>query len=639
MRERTNVMGDREGDGKEQRTAVCYRHCLLLATTMSKPTSTSSLLSLPPELIVRILACLTLSDLVSCRRACKCLNAIIKTTTLLQYLIETQVAGVEDNPASSLALVDRLRLLRARETAWHHLQSSRTTPIEVKHFPSSIYDLTGGVFLLGESLRWTFGAWRSTDSLRFVRLPAVADSADSHSNVSRQDSPWSRIELKGNIMDVGLAVQEHDLIAVVTFTYPPLDATEPLAAVDLHLLKISTGAYHPAASQPVIHVSDLSIIPGQCGVSIEIVGDTLGILVYLRFLTNTPGSAIFHTYDWKSGKQKQFRNASARHYNSFTFLSPDAIVLPNLTENTLELCPLTGASPHSDGTSPVPLATACSLALPQLTFGSTLLQMWCRSEPNPVCETTRFTDRDQAPFRPDPADAIMIFNPFMQDWQHQLHSYSLIVHRSTLLKMLYNPPPVPSHLLPVHFMPTPVGMASEGDAEASSSKVPWKAWGPSVCRWFDAHDLVTRWITTTCGQRYVTITRRTPARIRVLDFNQLSIRRLMHEKRHVMVENHTSEPETPCTPHYVDPETQAGVYFVLGAENLSSEVFEEEVTSALPYMATTTFQVYEYESVLIDEERLIGLKLDEMRSNIDQLVVHSIGPQLSRLESNSLSGF
>lgn len=78
-----------------------------------------------------------------------------------------------------------------------------------------------------------------------------------------------------------------------------------MAEVKIHLIKMSTGEPHPVASQPVIGVPRMPFLPGNCSVSIEIVGDTLGVLFNLsRFLHgHGAGAAItFLLYNWKTGK-------------------------------------------------------------------------------------------------------------------------------------------------------------------------------------------------------------------------------------------------------------------------------------------------------------------------------------------------
>lgn len=84
-----------------------------------------------------------------------------------------------------------------------------------------------------------------------------------------------------------------------------LNANQFLAEMRVHLIEISTGEYHSAASQPIIELPHMPFLPGNCSVSIEIVGDTLGILFNLSRLLHGLGAgpAIkFFLYNWKTGK-------------------------------------------------------------------------------------------------------------------------------------------------------------------------------------------------------------------------------------------------------------------------------------------------------------------------------------------------
>ena len=188
----------------------------MTATMITSPVPPAcSLLSLPTELIVRILSLLPCPALLNFRRTSRFFRAIVDTDTSLQYDIELFAAGALHNPAgaSHLALADCLRLLKERERSWHRLEFSRVVEVQVPHPPSSIYDLTGGIFLLGESYSRRLPTWRPTDATRHIDLRAALLSSDA--NVL--DGPWLRIDVKSKIMDVGIAAQEHDLIAIVTY--------------------------------------------------------------------------------------------------------------------------------------------------------------------------------------------------------------------------------------------------------------------------------------------------------------------------------------------------------------------------------------------------------------------------------------
>ncbi|KAF9804393.1 hypothetical protein IEO21_09405 [Rhodonia placenta] len=538
--------------------------------------------NLPPELLAYILAYLPLPGLAACLSVNRRLHDIIVSDVLLQYIVELRAAGVENNssPSCRLTIADRLRMLRQREQAWECLEFGRITSIPVKHNPSGIYDLTGGLFLLGESRSPTR---TGTDALHFVRLlSAISDSEESEGEYIAADAKWSRIDLGAHIVDIGLAVQEHDLIAIVTYKYWTPMSSNFMAAIDVHLMKLSSGEYHPAASHGTIHVADIPFAPGYCSVSVEIVGHTMGIL--LNFL-----------------KDEEVI------YNAFAFLAPDIIVAPNIESNTLDICriPL-GNEP--EGTEPSALVPACRLALPPLQANCVWFGIWCRSEPNPIVPGSGAFDRGSNPFYSDSAEAIMLFNFMAVDASQIMRLFSMVVHRSSLLAQL---PPLSEVQLPTN-----------NEEPALPPEIDWDAWGPPLCRWFDTNDLSTRWITTTCGQRYVTQGPQDLATIMVLDFNQKAIRRSLSRRGFLQ------SPSAPMQVRKVlssDPVSDITVSYEIGGGELESRVFVSPVKSYLPYMAVTKKKDYEYNSVMLDEGVLIGLQLDD-ESDIEKLVVHSIAP-------------
>ena len=91
-----------------------------------------------------------------------------------------------------------------------NLSDKKVLPLS--HNPSGIYDLTGGVLLLGER-RHTEGN-TGTDSVHTVRL----HSAFEEKAVTQTSKLWSHLDLGKQVIDVGLAIQEHDLIAIVTYS-------------------------------------------------------------------------------------------------------------------------------------------------------------------------------------------------------------------------------------------------------------------------------------------------------------------------------------------------------------------------------------------------------------------------------------
>ena len=237
----------------------------------------------------------------------------------------------------------------------------------------------------------------------------------------------------------------------------------------------------------------------------------------------------------------------------------------------------------------------------------------------------------------------------VQGWHECL---TLIVHTSALLAMLASVEAVP---------------------DPPDRRVVWAAWGPRACRWLETSFGASRWITTTCGQRYVTVEEDAAedesarATIVVFDFNPHTIRRLAtrHRKqrrrhRRLGLSAGPPQPEAPVKdeeaqtaqgleplPHYepqaalwaafenedivralaqaaaeateplipfTDPETHVIGQIQCEPTVLTSipadyKIFEETVRTALPYVQLSSYETYGYGAVLLDRNVIIGVKV------------------------------
>jgi hypothetical protein len=114
--------------------------------------------------------------------------------------------AVSDEMRSGLGYPERLRILENREEAWATLDFRRTVQVSVPFHSTGVYDLTGGAFLLGtRPLR--AADHPSTVGYSYLSLPSLSED---------EEVEWKGFNLGVPILDVGLAVHEHDLIAVLT---------------------------------------------------------------------------------------------------------------------------------------------------------------------------------------------------------------------------------------------------------------------------------------------------------------------------------------------------------------------------------------------------------------------------------------
>ncbi|KAM6489619.1 hypothetical protein JOM56_014941 [Amanita muscaria] len=268
-------------------------------------------LTLLRELTERIFLLLDTKSVLKCRLVNREFNAIIQSSTLVQYHLACKAAGVVDNPQSPLSYAERFEALKKREDAWRNLEPVFETTIKAFDQPAPLYELSSGNYCLSDKDR---------KNLYYCRLPS-----------SPQDNPqWFRNpghgpgqNWSGSIVEIGMAVYEHDLVVNVISSEVGNQAGMQQHSLDLVLLKFSTGEYHPLARRPLIHVQRSP--SARPFTFIRIVGDNLALLVHAQ-----DGSKLF-VFDWKTGHKRLQHKATENTYNysSLVFVSPELLLVPN----------------------------------------------------------------------------------------------------------------------------------------------------------------------------------------------------------------------------------------------------------------------------------------------------------------------
>ena len=165
-----------------------------------------SLLDFPPELVTRILLSLSPLDIISCRRTCRVLYDLCSNSTF-RYIIKMERSAVSDDMGPGLPYPERLRILEKREEAWAMLDFHRSVNIPVPMNRSSHWDFTGGALLLGTAP--DFEDPFLTVGHSYVTLPSLSDALD-------QKFEWKKHTFETEVIDIGLAVHEHNMIAALT---------------------------------------------------------------------------------------------------------------------------------------------------------------------------------------------------------------------------------------------------------------------------------------------------------------------------------------------------------------------------------------------------------------------------------------
>ena len=112
------------------------------------------------------------------------------------------------------AILSRATFSSADGMRWANLNFSKSVQVTVPFESTGIYDFTGGAFLLGTRLHITRP--RPAIGYSYVTLPSLSSTETEEQNLK-----WHGLGLGIQILDVGLAVHGHDLIALLTAYVSP----------------------------------------------------------------------------------------------------------------------------------------------------------------------------------------------------------------------------------------------------------------------------------------------------------------------------------------------------------------------------------------------------------------------------------
>lgn len=162
------------------------------------------LLNLSTELLVQILSYLPVVDLFSVQRTCRKIHHIVAGTTYLQYILRTQINGVDDFLLPDSPYTERLKLLRRHEESWNGLQFNLFAEF-ITSFPQpNHYTLRDG-YLIYEDLSGTTLRYAYTDLCSATR---------------NKDLSWVHITLHDIQLPLTTKVVfevDHDLVVAIRF--------------------------------------------------------------------------------------------------------------------------------------------------------------------------------------------------------------------------------------------------------------------------------------------------------------------------------------------------------------------------------------------------------------------------------------
>ena len=333
---------------------------------------------------------------------------------------------------------------------------------------------------------------------------------------------------------------------------------------------------------------------GHCDVLIEVVGDFLGLLI--TFPQARDGNEDnFFLVRWKRGEVHSMslpelwlipQSPEWGAYSSFAFLLQDTLVFSDTTQNVLRIAKIV-----IDNNETPRLVPLCVLHLPPLNRHASVVHISCRTEPNPAgsCPPASSAPSDR-PFREKAEDAIIMFAVYIDHHVLDTGRFTFVVHRRALL----------GHVPAAHHACAPFCSAPE--PALPLVHVPWSAWGPTATRWFVGDPSSMAWITTTTGQRIVTLEARTPTPIVVRDFNPYTVR----ATRALAAANGGSRQGNWSMQL---PNGNWKTLKVKDSVLAAGPLFKEDVRSSLPYVETVTQGEYHYDGVMMDDERILGVKV------------------------------
>lgn len=172
--------------------------------------------NLPAEIVVQIFSHLDLFEINAVKSISPYYRDVVANSSLLQYIAGLEASGLQDEGEAHppINLQQKLQCLRAHEEDWRTLRTERMIRVAINHVPSSIYDLSGGVYVLGETNIRPDMHWHNvvTNGLRYVDLASITVYREGHLLFNQE---WRKFEIGSRILDMGFALQEHDLVAVI----------------------------------------------------------------------------------------------------------------------------------------------------------------------------------------------------------------------------------------------------------------------------------------------------------------------------------------------------------------------------------------------------------------------------------------
>lgn len=348
---------------------------------------------------------------------------------------------------------------------------------------------------------------------------------------------------------------------------------------------------------------------------VQLSGDHLGLLLSTRHNRHARNDRFF-LWDWTtavckgvsvvaraeclwidSDLDRQDEAPKEGQWDTFCFLSHDTVLVPDTAAGRLNVYTFTPAA--------LSFRHRVSLGLPETRQDSPIVQITARTEPpSRTPHSGRARDTQRA-FSADPDAAIVVLTldyvvPPADGEDIVVAGFHinvaqpqmLVVHRTSFLLLAQK---------------HGTGRAEDGAVKL----IDWDGWGAEYSRW-GVGPCPPRWVCYVHGTRYVSMHDRPfgphrPVAISVYDFNiKNAVRDLPHPSSVVAA----AVPGDDADLEEEQAEHVKKAYNVLTqSEIYLPRIFKKPIVTRLPYRVVETEEIFDWDSVMIDDERIIGLKV------------------------------
>ncbi|KAF9788641.1 hypothetical protein BJ322DRAFT_1002665 [Thelephora terrestris] len=573
-----------------------------------------ALLDFPVEIICHILSFVSYRDLIRSTMTCKLIRNTVQKSAFLSYTIDLAYHQLQATQASTVPYAARKQRLLMSQRRWNSLDWTAMHKVECPH-TAYMYDFVNGIYAIGQNAA---NDRRFSENVTFYRLPPYSTLQAS----VEEGESWT-YAFGMTILDFTMD-PEQDLLVLMALAPP-----KSQYFYHIHLRTLSTNETHPQAGSPFLPF----ILRAQVAGGIEhvpayrlrILDDLLGTLA--KEVVDNTGvySAFLEIWNWKHGARGSRCAIRPNGIEDFCFLSKSAFLVAKQM-GAFEV--FTFTDPSGPSAYPSPTLRSAFL-LPQLkqthlfwyltincnpSPGSLPLFTTQNTRPSPFPRTVR--DHHLKPEERILGCAIGTVNPddhVGEGAPHTFDCFIFFIHAKLFLDSIDENRVSGFHLV-----------SSRQNSQLPGSSIwktvgryEWHEWGPQNTRWFQ-DQLSTNWQhaihglrTAECvldGERngdahahghhhpeHGTGTRK----LRIRDFNPNVVKGAIIANGNEKQDEDKNKWKVVTTK---DPVAN------------TKKVFEVEIWSALPYREVVTEETVQVAEVMMDESRILLIKVREFRS-------------------------